>query len=228
MAESNQLKKLFLSANTRRKYTKGSIILMQNSNTDEAYLIEKGIVGVIDFDQNGEQRSITILSQDHIFPLSWLLTSIPDSGSLYYYKALTDVELYLNNIDTVRDFVRNNALLSWRFVDILAKSYVNAVSRIQNLQKTNVEEKIDFIIYYLAILLGKSIGENKYEIDGIFTHQEIADLAGLTRESVSRQLKKTKYKKIIIKSNGKILLDLSQLDIDAMPVVFPVVTNIAS
>jgi CRP-like cAMP-binding protein len=168
------------------------------------------------------------LSKDHIFPLSWLLTSIPDSGSLYYYKALTDVELYLNNIDAVRDFVRNNALLSWRFVDILAKSYVNAVSRIQNLQKTNVEEKIDFIIYYLAILLGKRIGENKYEIDGIFTHQEIADLAGLTRESVSRQLKKTKYQKIIIKSNGKILLDLSQLDIDAMPVVFPVVTNIAS
>jgi CRP-like cAMP-binding protein len=141
---------------------------------------------------------------------------------MYFYQAVTDVELYIADVEIVRDLVRNNALLSWRFVDILSKSYINAVSRLQNLQKTKVEEKVDFIIYYLAIILGKEVGENKFEIDSIFTHQEIADLAGLTRESVSRQLHKTKYKNIIRKENNKIYIDLNTLNRESMPVIFSI------
>jgi CRP-like cAMP-binding protein len=222
MAETDQLRNLFESANHRRKFSKGSIILMQTSKLEEAYLIDKGIVRVIDFDQNGEQRTVTILAKNHIFPFSWLLTSLPDLGAMYFYQAVTDVELFLADIEIVRDLVRNDALLSWRIVDVMAKSYINAVSRIQNLQKTKVEEKVDFIIYYLAVMLGKKIGENKIEVESIFTHQEIADLAGLTRESVSRQLNKSKYKQIIRKQNSKIYIDLKDLDIKTMPTIFPI------
>jgi CRP-like cAMP-binding protein len=222
MAESGQVRNLFELANHRRKYPKGSIILMQSSKVKEAYFIDKGIVRVVDFDQNGEQRTVTIIAKNHIFPFSWLLTSIPELGAMYFYQAVTDVELYIADVEIVRDLVRNNALLSWRFVDILSKSYINAVSRLQNLQKTKVEEKVDFIIYYLAIILGKEVGENKFEIDSIFTHQEIADLAGLTRESVSRQLHKTKYKNIIRKENNKIYIDLNSLDRASMPVIFSI------
>jgi CRP/FNR family cyclic AMP-dependent transcriptional regulator len=222
MVETDQLRKLFIDAKHRRTYPKGAIILMQSSFLEEAYLISKGIVRVVDFDQNGEQRTVTIITKNHIFPFSWLLTSLPSQGSLYFYQAVTDVELYLADVNIVRDLVRNNAQLSWRFVDILAKSYVNAMSRLQNLQKTKVEEKVDFVIYYIAVMLGKKIGENNYEVDSIFTHQEIADLAGLTRESVSRQLKKTKYNKIIHKDKGKIQLNLNYMDVSSMPAIFPV------
>jgi CRP-like cAMP-binding protein len=222
MVEIDQLRNLFLSANHRRKYPKGSIILMQSSKLEDAYFIDKGIVRVIDFDQNGEQRTVTIIAKNHIFPFSWLLADLPDSGAMYFYQAVTDVELYIADVGIVRDLVRNNALISWRFVDILAKSYMNAISRMQNLQKTKADEKVDFIIYYLAIMLGKKIGENKFEIDSIFTHHEIADLAGLSRESVSRQLNKAKYKKIIRKVNGKIFIDLNHLSQENMPIIFPI------
>jgi CRP/FNR family cyclic AMP-dependent transcriptional regulator len=222
MAGTNQLRELFEKDNNRRHYPKGEIIIMQGNALDCAYLIESGIVRVIDFDQNGEQRTVALLTKHHIFPFSWLLSQTHEQGALYYYQALTNVTCYTANTDEVRDLVSNNTELAWKMVDILAKSYLNALSRLQNLQKTNVEEKVDFIIYYLAILLGKNIKGNKIEIDGNFTHQEIADLAGLTRESVSRQLKKEKYSHIIVKDSHGLMINLENLNTTNMPPIFMV------
>jgi CRP-like cAMP-binding protein len=219
--ETNQLRKTFESVNSKKVFPKGEIIIMQGNKVEDVYLIDEGIVRVADFDRNGEQRVVALLARDHVFPFSWLLNDRSDDGSLYYYQALTDVTCYTVGFEKVRNLVSGNAALSWRLIDVLTKSYFNALSRLQNLQKTNAEEKVDFIIYYLAVLMGKSSG-NKIVIDGGFTHQEIADLAGLTRESVSRQLKKSKYDKIISRSDGQVTINVNKLDTDSMPVLFKI------
>jgi CRP-like cAMP-binding protein len=221
MTSTNHIRELFERDNNRRHYPKGEIIIMQGNSLEETYLIESGIVRVIDFDQSGEQRTVALITKHHMFPFSWL-SQIHGQGALYYYQALTNVTCYTTNTDKVRDLVGNNAELAWKMVDVLAKSYLNALSRLQNLQKTNVEEKVDFIIYYLAILLGKNTKGNKIEIDGTFTHQEIADLAGLTRESVSRQLNKVKYNHIIVKNNNGMMINLEHLNTTNMPPIFTV------
>jgi CRP/FNR family cyclic AMP-dependent transcriptional regulator len=223
MAEFNHIRKLFVEVNSRRQFPKGAIIIMQGNALDEAYLIEEGIVRVIDFDRDGEQRTLALLTKNHIFPFSWLLSRpLEQDAAIYYYQAVTDIRCYSASINTVSELVSKDAALSWKTVDVLAKSYFNALSRLQNLQKTNVEEKVDFIIYYLATLLGKTTSGHKIEIESLFTHQEIADLAGLTRESVSRQLKKDKYKKIIIKKNNSMVINLERLNTSEMPPVFKV------
>jgi CRP/FNR family cyclic AMP-dependent transcriptional regulator len=222
MAGTNQLRQLFESAHTRKVFAKGELVVMQGNTVEEAYLINSGIIRVIDFQENGEQHTLALLTKNHIFPFSWLLTRPSNLNAHYYYQAMTEVDCYIANIAHLKDLVGNNAEIAWALVDIVGKSYFNALSRLQNLQKTNVQEKVDFMIYYLAILLGKNQENNKIEIDSIFTHQEIADLAGLTRESVSRQLKKDKYDKIIYRENGKIFIDVNKLDIDSMPKLFKV------
>jgi CRP-like cAMP-binding protein len=122
MAEINQLRQLFESANHRREYPKGAIIIMQGNALDEAYLIDEGIIRVIDFDQNGEQRTVALLTKNHIFPFSWLLNISPENGVLYYYQALTDAACYTADVKKVRDLVSGSASLSWRLIDMLAKN----------------------------------------------------------------------------------------------------------
>ena len=221
MAQSDELKDIFLSENRRILYPKGAIIVMQDSKLADAYSIHKGIVKVCDFDRQGSQNTIALLTKNHIFPFSWLVTGLAEDNALYYYQAATEVICYRANIDALRKLVSHNLSVATLLVNLITRSYINSVSRIQNLQKTNVEEKVDFIIYYLAILLGKQQEKNIYELETPFTHQDVADLAGLTRESVSRQFKKSKYQQVIQKKQKDgMTINLNNLDINNMPPIF--------
>jgi CRP/FNR family transcriptional regulator len=222
MEQTNLLRKLFISDKRRRIYPKGTIIVTQGSKLDEAFFVEKGIIRVCDFDRQGSQHVAAILTKNNIFPFSWLISDLAHDKALYYYQAATEVTCYTVDTASARHLINSNAELSSLFLAMLTKSYFNSISRIQNLQKTNVEEKVDFIIYYLAVLLGKNTSEKIYELDASFTHQEVADLAGLTRESVSRQLKKNKYRRVIIKYDNVLRINLEPLNIDYMPPIFDV------
>jgi CRP-like cAMP-binding protein len=117
--------------------------------------------------------------------------------------------------------MRENAETCFQLLDVLTKSYINSTARIRTLQRSNVTEKIDFILYYIAQLYGNDVfNGGVVEINAPITHQEIADLAGLTRESISRQMSKPKYQQILQTRNGKTYIDLSGLDVQSMPKVY--------
>jgi CRP/FNR family cyclic AMP-dependent transcriptional regulator len=222
MEQTNLLRKAFVSAKHKHVYPKGTIIVMQGTSLHEAFFIEKGIVRVCDFDRQGSQHIVAILTKNYIFPFNWLLDDMPSLKSLSYYQAATEVVCYTVDVEEAKRLINNDFELSSRLLNMMTKSYFNSISRIQNLQKTNVEEKVDFIINYLTILLGEKTSGKIYKLDSQFTHQDVADLAGLTRESVSRQLKKTKYKQMMMKKEGGMIIDLSGLSTDKMPPIFSV------
>jgi CRP/FNR family cyclic AMP-dependent transcriptional regulator len=221
MGHKNQLGQLFKSANRRRFYPKGSIIILQGSAVDEVYLITKGLVSVYSIDNSGNQHTVSLLSEDNIMPASWLLTDIGKEGAIFFYQAVIDTFCYSLHHDEILNYMRENAETCFQLLDVLTKSYINSTARIRTLQRSNVTEKIDFILYYIAQLYGNDVfNGGVVEINAPITHQEIADLAGLTRESISRQMSKPKYQQILQTRNGKTYIDLSSLDVQSMPKVY--------
>jgi CRP/FNR family cyclic AMP-dependent transcriptional regulator len=213
---------LFEKTNRRRFYPKGSFIILQSSAVDEVYLITNGLVRIYSIDSSGNQHTVAFFSENHIMPVSWLLSSPPTEGATFFYQAATDTSCYSVFYDDVRQFMQANTEICIMLLDTLTKQYINSASRIQTLQRSNASEKIDFIIYYIATLCGRSPGNNGIrEVTAPITHQEIADLAGLTRESVSRQMSKPKYKKILYVDKNITYFDLSKLNLQAMPKVYP-------
>jgi CRP-like cAMP-binding protein len=221
--QQNHLGLLFESTNRRRFYPKGSIIIMQGSTVDEVYLITKGLVRIYNIDASGNQHTVAFFSENHIMPTSWLLADPPKEGAYFFYQAIIDTSFYSVFRDDVRAYMDMHIETCFMLLDVLTKSYVNSAARIQTLQRSNVSEKIDFIIYYIAQLYGTTKPSNKAvsEVNAPITHQEIADLAGLTRESISRQMSKPKYKQTLHINNGKTYIDLSGLNIKRMPRVYP-------
>lgn len=224
MNQPDSIQKFFESNNRKRKFPKNSIVIMHGGSLDEVFFINEGIIRVFNYDNRGEQRTITFVSKNHIFPFAWLQFELPKSGALFYYQALTDVVCYAASMESLRNFVHGNSEITWRLLDILSKSYYNAAARIERLQKSNVAEKVDFILYYLAMSFGSSQKEDAYVIDALITRKEIADLAGLTRETVSNQMKKPKYKDIFLKKGKTTLINVSKLDVHSMPTVYRVST----
>jgi CRP-like cAMP-binding protein len=223
MSGQNLLGQLFETTNRRRFYPKGSIIILQGSAVDEVYFIIKGLVRIYNIDSSGNQHTVALFSENNIMPTAWLLSEIPKEGIIFFYQAVIDTSCYSVLRSEVRKFMSENIETCFNLLDVLTKTYINSTARIQTLQRSNVHEKVDFIIYYIAQLFGNNLQDNGIvEINAPITHQEIADLTGLTRESISRQMSKPKYHNILHTENGKTYIDLTDIDTKSMPKVYPI------
>jgi CRP-like cAMP-binding protein len=221
MQTKNQILEIFRATNRLQTFPKGSIIIHQGGNLEYTYYILEGMVKISDIDSRGESRTMSVFANHHVFPISWLLTEQPEEGATYDYEALSDLKCLVLPRPRLREYLKSNPSICCRLIDILVRSYINAGARITNLQKTNVAERIEFVLYYLAVLLGNKTEEGFIEINTSLTHQEISDLAGISRETVSRQLTKKKYNDIFWKKGSKSYVDLQKLEVDKMPKVYP-------
>lgn len=208
------------SAGRKRTYPKGSIIVHQGDKLDAVYLIESGFVSLFDTDKYGNARISVIYPHNQVFPVSWLLSEPLEVGARFSYEALTEISCFVIGREKVHDFLRNNPGLCKELLNMMTRGFINAVGRIYNLQKSNVGERIDYIINFFANAYGKVRDDGLIELDTVFTHQQIADFAGVSREVVSRELVKPKYKKALRKVDKRMLIDLKQLKANHFPPVF--------
>jgi CRP-like cAMP-binding protein len=211
------LTEYFKSQNVTRVFEKGEVIISQGDSPEQLYMVKSGMVKVYDIDVSGCERTITIFSEEHVFPIIWLLNELPDSH-LFFYEAYTDVACYSSSIIGARRYMSLHPEILHEANDRLAKAYINMAGRIQNLEKSRMQERLEFVLYFLAVNLGNFRG-SVATIDTIITQEDIARLAGVTRESISLELNRSDRQRLIWKENQNTLIDVERLHIDEMPIV---------
>ncbi len=222
MEAIDHLKQLFIEQGTKHQYSKGASVLNQGDTLDNVLLIQSGLIKITNSDKHGSSKTVAIFGKNHIIPLSWLFIEPPKLGAIYSYSALGDVIVYALPRQTVISALDNQPHIYKYLCNVTSKAYVNASFRIYNLQKTNVTEKVEFVLYYLATLLANKKGEPIIEIEASLTHQDIADIAGLSRESVTHLLSKARYREIYWKKGGKTYINVTKLDVGSLPQVLSV------
>lgn len=222
MDNLSYLRDIFYSQGNRFDFTKGQVILNQGDELPDILLIDRGLIKITDSDKYGYGRTVAIYGKNHMLPLSWLFIEAPDAGALFNYRTLTDSTIYSLPRQVVREALDANPHIYRYLCDLTARAYVNASFRIYNLQKTNVSEKVEFVLYHLATLLSENPDDSLATIDASLTHQDIADIAGLSRESVTHLLSKPKYREIYWKKEGKSYINVAKLDTAALPRVMTI------
>lgn len=218
--KATSLTDFYLTENRRHKFPKGSMVVTKGDSLERTYYIAEGIVKVYVLDAYGDTRTLALFGRGAIFPVAWVLKEIPERGAIYYYEALTEVTLYVTSREKVRDFLASRPDLAMGLLDIMGNIYVNTVARVQMLQRSNVAERVEFILYYLAKVLGDFSQDGKTAILPFnLTHQVVAELAGLSRETVTHQLNRANFKAMITKGAGITTVHLDKIDEERMPLV---------
>lgn len=195
-----------------RSFRKGQMICFQGDQLNDVYMVKTGVVKIYNLTRLGDEQTISLFDQNCFFPLSWLVRQ-PDNRIVYNYEALTDVECYTMSVDKLHDFLVTCPNTMSRLLDVMGRAYINHSARIINLQRTSIKERLDFVLYYLANRLGhKTTGVVCLPVK--LTHSDIASLAGVTRESISRQLGVAKKDKLLWTAHGKTYIDVNQIKSD--------------
>lgn len=214
-AEIPQLTGFFQARNVIRAFDKGYLICSQDQPFESVFMVKSGMVKMFDLDQNGLERTISIFTRQNVFPLIWLLNEPPETH-LYFYEAYTDTECYIAQKVDLSDFSRQNPLTLLDILDGLTKSYLNLAARLRNLERSQVKERLEFVLYVLAVDLGKFKG-SVAEIETTITQDDISKLAGVTRESISLEMSQSTD--LIWKSGRRTYIDTSKIDSSDLPAI---------
>jgi CRP-like cAMP-binding protein len=167
-----------------RKFPKAATIFEEGVSGEYMYLIQEGQVKVTKISDDGRQKILEILAPGDFFGEMALLDREPRSASIKTTSPC--ILLALSRRDFLRLF-RRNPDLAMELIRVLSRRIRDADEQIRALLFERVESRTRRVLTRLA-------RENPAQVPGYcvtapITHQELADMVGTSRETVTRILK---------------------------------------
>ncbi|MBU2555864.1 MAG: Crp/Fnr family transcriptional regulator [Bacteroidales bacterium] len=162
-------------------YKKGEVIVKQGTFTSHIIVITEGLVKV--FYEEGDQILILRIAA----PQSLIgLTSLPLNQNLFQYtaSAYVNTRVKLIDINIIRQLIIENSRFGAAIIDLLCEVTIQKNGRFFCLSNRQAYGKLADIILCLATNIFKS---NEFEL--LLSRKELAELAGMSPESVIRTLK---------------------------------------
>ena len=195
----------FFRQYSTQSYKKGQVLLLSNETPTHAYYLVEGRVKQYEITYKGDEIIVNIFKPGSYFMVMSVLTDLPN---LYYFSAETDVTLLCAPVDEVAEFINKNPEV---LKDLLGRLYVvleNLLRRMTHLMSGNARGRV----IYEILLDIRSSGKNRQTKRLSITEAELAARAGLSRETVSREVSFLKKKGLLVPTSRIAVVDISQLE----------------
>jgi len=183
-------------------YEKGERVLRAHEDTQDVYYVRKGVVRLYLLSLEGNEFTAMLYAKGDIFPLRWLYK---DLENIYSFQALTPVELLRL---PRKDFMERVLADQEAVKHVLSLTMRDQLAVIHRLRAANFGNAAQRVANSL-LTIGQQFAEFRQEsavAEVPLTHQQIADLSGLTRETTSVELKNMERKNVISYRGRTILL----------------------
>lgn len=188
-------------------YKKGEVLVRGDEESEYVYLIEDGFVKVYTIDREGTKNTQLFYQPRDMFPMLWALDKTEEDS---YYEAHTDLRVkkvtkqeFLRHISNDLDVMA----FVWQHINDIFNIFY---SRTSILQQKTAYDKVLAQLAFLAERSGAPLRKGYVRIIIPLTHQDIAELVNLSRETASRELEKMKRSRLIRYSDGTRYLEIHQ------------------
>jgi CRP/FNR family transcriptional regulator len=189
---------VFLDRHQTKEYKKGEVIIFQGEVPRSVYVVKTGVVKAYNLSVNGDEKPVGFYGSDSTFPTSWVYGRV--ASALYYYEAFSPkVEVYCIERSAFVTFIKKRPELLFQELQHILADQIGATLRLNALQHSRASDKLIYVLHYLATTYGRPVDGDKdvTEITLDLTHQDFANLTGLTRETAATELNKLKKHGII-------------------------------
>ncbi len=181
------------------KFRKGDIVFSEGDSGETLHLIKKGKVKITKYNKDGKTKTLAILRENDSFGEMAILTKDVRSATVEAIEDVITVSISKEDFETL---IKQEPSIPMQIIKTLSERLAKADRDIKNLALGDARARIASVMLDLA----DDIKSTK------FTHQEIADLAGLTRETTTRTLKLMEDDGLLQAKNRKLVItDLERL-----------------
>ena len=187
---------VFLERHPVRTFKKKEIIVFQGEAPRSAFVVKSGTVKAYNLSVGGDEKPVAFYQSDSVFPASWVYGQ--EASATYYYEAFTpEVEVYAIERQEFVNFIKKSPELLYQELVRALVDQLGGSIRLNALQHSRASDKLIYTLHYLALSHGKPAGPGRIELTLDMTHQDLANLTGLTRETAATELNKLKKQGII-------------------------------
>jgi CRP-like cAMP-binding protein len=179
----------------RREYPKGQIILYQGDTPSDMYLLKSGEVKIYDIDEQGSEKILHILRPPAMFPFAGYLAVQPEV--MWFYGALTDTEVYVLQYADIKSYMKQHGEFTVYLLDRLVGEMHELLVRLNSMGKTTARGKLVAALKFLGVHHSEIRRNNWRRVTFPVSHQLLADMTGITRESATMTMKQLQLEKII-------------------------------
>lgn len=200
------------------KLSKGQII--QSTEDRRVFnLISKGYVKRYLISNDGSLGVQVIYGPGDIFPITLAFNvfygfEITESREVFYYETMTDTEIHTVDELTLKDQVAADPSLYRDLMYVSGQRLHSTLHGLENLTLKSSYKRVAHELLYLA----ERFGEKKpggVKICLPLTHQDLADILSLTRETVSTGMVELRKKKLLKTDKNIIIPNMEKLEEEA-------------
>lgn len=182
-------------------YKKGEAILRPDDLPPGVFYLKKGYVKLYSLCREGEELSLILFKPGDFFPIGWVINNKIDP---YYLDAMTPVEVWRAPREKFLEFIKADPDVFFELTSKMLMRLGGLLQRMEHLVFGNAGDKVASILVICALRFGEK-EEKGIVIQVPLFHKEIGALVGLTRETVSLEMKKLE-KENIIDYQGRLII----------------------
>ena len=187
----------------RRSYRRHEFIFQLGSPCEHVYLLSQGRVKIFGLSALGKEVIHWFCLPGDLFGLAEMARGGPRR---VYAQACVDCELFAVPIDQFKTFLALHPSTSMAVIDVLSYRLRALGDMLQNLTSDDVTTRVVKLLLRLCSRYGKRV-DGQICLDLPLTHQEMADMIGATRQTVTTVLGELKRRGAVRVENHQIRIE---------------------
>jgi len=200
---SDQELERIASLGIRKKYKKGGIILLEEETGAALFVIMSGKVKIVRMDDDGREVILSILGESDFFGEMAILDGSTRSASVV---ATSKSELFMIHRGDFLKALNDYPTVAIALLRELTNRLRKADQQIKSLSLKDASGRVATVILQLADDVGV-FRKGKVEIDELPLQQDLANMAGTSRETISRMIHKFIKKGYMQMQGSKLIIN---------------------
>lgn len=176
-----------------RLYKKGETLIRADDDPQGIFCLTKGYIRQYTISHSGSELTLHILKPRSYFPMVWAINGTPN---VYYFEALTPVEVGRAPREEVVTFIKDKPEVIFELMSELLEDYAETLKRVEHLVFSDAYRRVISVLIYIAKHFGQKNARGII-VRHRFTHQDIATLVGVARETASVEIVKLEKKGLV-------------------------------
>jgi len=187
----------------RKKYKKGSIILLEEETGAALFVIVSGKVKIVRMDDDGREVILSILGESDFFGEMAILDGLTRSASVV---ATSKSELFMIHRRDFLKLLNDYAMVAIALLRELTGRLRKADAQIKSLSLKDAAGRVANVVLQLEDDIGM-FRKGRVEIDELPLQQDLANMAGTSRETISRMIHKFIKKGYLQLQGNKLIIN---------------------
>ncbi len=198
-----------ISMTGHMEYDKDENIFLEGDKSDTLYIINEGKIKLFKITKSGKEQILHILSEGEFFGELNLIKA----GKYHFHaRAVTPVRLCTLTNEDMKNIVLKRPEIGLKVLEVVGERLSKLETMVQTLATNDAEARLASLLIQLSEENGKRTSQG-IEIRVPMSREDMSNLTGVARETISRKLKKLEDQGIIkvIGSRKIVIIDEEEL-----------------